>query len=56
MPKIEECLNCKNSATWVRSTQFAGDHYFCSKHAKKENDFKDSDSYCYWYKVKKVKL
>ena len=45
--------SCKKSAVWVRCTQFAGDHYFCDEHAKKESDFAEKDdSYFFWRKVK----
>jgi hypothetical protein len=43
------CLMCDQPATWVRSTQFAGDHPFCEAHAKLESDFGECDSYAQWY-------
>lgn len=43
---------CKNSITWIRHTQFAGDHYFCTQHAKQEKNFGQEDSsYFYWEKL-----
>lgn len=46
------CSECTEPAVWVRSTQFAGEHPYCEKHAKEQSDFNDEpDSYCYWYKV-----
>lgn len=44
------CFECAKKAKWVRHTQFAGDHYYCKKHAKEQEDFKISDSYKYWAK------
>ena len=42
------CVICDKPATWVRSTQFAGDHPYCDLHAKQESDFNENDSYTYW--------
>jgi hypothetical protein len=39
---------CGSKADYVRRTQFAGDHYFCEEHAKKEKDFLEEDSSTYW--------
>lgn len=44
----ERCIECGGSATWVRCTQFAGDHPYCTEHAKQEDDFGKDDSYTYW--------
>lgn len=44
-PVKETCFDCDKPAEWVRSTQFAGDHYFCQAHAKKEKDFGKKDVY-----------
>lgn len=49
---IEKCLECDERATWMRSTQFAGDHPYCEKHAKLEKDFGENDSYGFWYEIK----
>jgi len=49
----EICLVCGQPADWIRSTQFAGEHPYCTHHAKKEDDFGEDDSYAYWYKVEK---
>lgn len=39
-PLIQDtCLMCGNPATWVRETQFAGNHPFCDVHAGEEEDF-----------------
>ena len=46
----EKCIECNEPAVWVRSTQFAGDHPYCEKHAKEQKDFGQNDSYAYWYK------
>lgn len=46
------CGDCGEKAKWVRVTQFSGEHPFCKKCAKQEDDFKESDpSYFYWIKV-----
>lgn len=42
---------CDKPAQWMRSTQFAGDHPFCTEHAQEEKDFLINDSYEYWYKI-----
>jgi hypothetical protein len=48
--KLECCMECDQPATWVRSTQFAGDHPYCQHHAELEKDFLDEpDSYAFWY-------
>jgi hypothetical protein len=51
----KECSNkCSKNATYVRRTQFSGDHYFCTDCAKKEKDFaKEDSSYFVWEKIKK---
>lgn len=49
--KIEQCIECDEPAVWVRSTQFAGDHPYCEKHAIEQKDFHDADSYFYWFKI-----
>lgn len=43
------CCECGALATWVRRTQFAGNHPFCTAHALQEGDFgqTDHDSF-YW--------
>lgn len=47
-----KCSECDEPAVWVRSTQFAGEHPYCEKHAMQQSDFNDEpDSYSYWYKV-----
>jgi hypothetical protein len=48
----EKCIECEKPATWVRSTQFAGDHPYCEEHAQLESDFNDNDSYTYWKELK----
>lgn len=53
--KIEEAPQtcfCGKIAEYLRSTQFAGDHYFCGECAIKEKDFmKDGGSYFSWMKL-----
>ena len=51
----EKCLECNEDATYIRNTQFAGDHPYCSKHAWLEEDFAIDDSYTYWTRVKETK-
>jgi protein subunit release factor A len=43
-----KCDCCDEKASWVRCTQFAGNHYFCDLHALQEEDFGQSDSYSFW--------
>lgn len=43
--------NCKNPVNYIRYTQFAGNHPFCDKHAKKEKDFLDNDNCVHWSQV-----
>jgi hypothetical protein len=46
------CVECDQPATWIRSTQFAGDHPYCEHHAQLEPDFNDlPDTYHYWHTV-----
>ncbi|MEK7074529.1 MAG: NUDIX domain-containing protein [Patescibacteria group bacterium] len=43
------CDLCEKPATWIRRTQFAGTHPFCTEHAKEEKDFGTFDSsYFFW--------
>jgi len=42
------CCECSKPATWIRHTQFAGSHPFCTAHAKAETDFGTSSSYLDW--------
>ena len=49
---IDTCIECDKPATWVRSTQFAGEHPYCDQHAQEEEDFLLNDSYTFWYNVK----
>lgn len=43
------CLDCESKATWIRYTQFAGNHPFCEEHAKTQDNFGKSDpSYYGW--------
>ena len=47
---------CSQSASWVRSTQFAGDHPFCDLHALIEEDFgEEGDSYSFWKEIEMEK-
>ena len=45
--------HCGAAATWMRKTQFAGDHYFCTQDAKKEPDFRKEkrDDTFFWAKM-----
>ena len=52
LPEKAECLECGEDATWIRVTQFAGNHPFCTKHAKLEKGFKKQDSTFFWRKIK----
>lgn len=52
MLEIPKCLCCDNDADWIRYTQFAGNHPFCTKHAKEESDFGEEDSYMFWEEVR----
>lgn len=45
------CCECDAPATWVRHTQFAGNHPYCTVCAEKESDFGKEDSYSYWDKL-----
>lgn len=49
---LHKCIECNEPAEWVRSTQFAGDHPYCDKHARLEKDFGEDDSYAYWWKIR----
>lgn len=43
---------CKEPPAWVRKTQFAGNHYFCDRHARAEGNFGEEDpSYFFWRKL-----
>ena len=39
-----KCEICGKKPSWVRRTQFAGNHYFCATHAEEESDFGDNSS------------
>ena len=41
------CFTCGKPTEWVRFTQFAGNHPFCEKCAKKEKGFGNDD----WEKI-----
>ena len=47
-----KCYWCDKPATWMRYTQFAGNHPFCDKHAELETDFNDGD----WESLKMVEV
>lgn len=42
------CCECGAPATWVRCTQFAGNHPYCTTCAEREEDFGKDDDYFYW--------
>ena len=51
-----ECIgngyeDCRERATYVRHTQFAGSHPLCEKHAKEDEKFGENDSYTTWEKI-----
>lgn len=46
--RVGNC-ECGEPATWVRRTQFAGDHPFCEKHARNQENFgKSNPGYFFW--------
>jgi hypothetical protein len=48
------CIMCEEKATWIRHTQFAGSHPYCLEHAEKEDDFKKTDSSCFFWEMLKL--
>ncbi len=43
------CLECNKPATWIRATQFSGNHTYCDECAKRQEDFlKEDPSYFKW--------
>ena len=51
-----KCIECEAVATWIRYTQFAGNHPFCDKHAWLEPNFDgDPDSYSDWERLEDIK-
>ena len=48
---MEECIECSSLATWIRHTQFAGDHPLCDKHAKEDPEFLVNNSYTCWQQL-----
>jgi hypothetical protein len=56
---VEQCINnpeCGKQATWIRHTQFAGDHPFCTECAEKEKDFGKDDDCTIWEDIKLEQL
>jgi hypothetical protein len=45
---VAKCFECTAPSVWMRTTQFAGDHYYCDFHARSESDFGENDSYACW--------
>ena len=43
-----KCFLCDEKASWVRCTQFAGNHYYCDLHALLEPDFGENESCSFW--------
>ena len=44
-----KCIECDKPATWIRYTQFSGNHPYCTEHAEQESDFGEDDaSYYSW--------
>mgnify|MGYP001023300855 CR=1 FL=1 len=50
-----KCIKCGLPATYIRYTQFAGNHPFCTSCAKEEKDFNRYDNYKQWEKIKMKK-
>ncbi|MFA6407352.1 MAG: hypothetical protein WCV80_01445 [Candidatus Paceibacterota bacterium] len=46
--EVKKCSGCDENATWIRHTQFAGNHPFCAGCAKKEKDFRKRNSTVFW--------
>jgi|SRR3989338_2500674 len=43
---------CNEPAVWMRFTQFSGDHPYCDKHARAEENFGQEDpSYFFWQEL-----
>lgn len=38
-----KCFECEKEVKWIRYTQFAGEHLFCTEHALAEKDFGDNN-------------
>jgi hypothetical protein len=51
MDEMILCSECLNIATWIRYTQFFGNHPFCDEHAKNEENFGKNSSYEEWIKI-----
>jgi len=50
----DTCDFCSRPSTWVRHTQFAGDHFFCDVHAMASPNFRMRDaSYSEWEHLSK---
>jgi hypothetical protein len=47
--QLQQCDECDQLATWVRRTQFAGNHFFCTTHAMKEANFGQEDDSCFFW-------
>ena len=51
----ERCLECDGKAQYIRHTQFAGNHPFCSDHAWKQQFYEiDDQSDVYWSSIDEV--
>ena len=48
---MHKCLECDAIATWMRCTQFSGDHPYCTQHAEAQSDWDQSGSYGFWYAI-----
>src|SRR5205085_11013927 len=50
----ERCTECGRRATWMRHTQFAAQHPYCTEHAEEQSDFgKGGSSYFFWREIPK---
>lgn len=49
-PNREQCSagKCERPVSWIRHTQFAGNHPFCIDDAKREKDFGADNDNCWW--------
>jgi hypothetical protein len=51
--KTRLCEDCALIAVYVRCTQYAGDHFFCTAHAREQEDFgKEDPDHYFWFMTK----
>lgn len=53
---MHKCILCDQPATWIRSSQFSGDHHYCLQHAQWQEDWQLNDSYARWVEVAHYEL